>query len=231
MSVFVPVTVPAGLESGRHTLLATGVDPQGVERTLTLPVTVPPASASTSGAGSVNQSTILPVPAGGGIVLLDSAGRPTSAVSIAGQGTYLLDAATGTITFVAVRGFVGTATAEGVDFSGAYPADADLSGANPEGATFDEAFMVGVSLHGADPTAAGKGAKPTVLTSAHLQGVDFSGVRPGAADLAGAVVTNARGNVDVQYYDENGVLQSEPQRYLGSPFPDAREQPVRRGRR
>lgn len=115
---------------------------------------------------------------------------------------------------------VGTSTLQEADFGGAYLADADLSGSNLQGATFDQACMIGVVLHGVDLTPAQKGAKPAVLTSAYLQGVDFSSVQLAAADLAGAVVTDARGTIGVSYYAEDGSLESETKRYLAAPFPD-----------
>ncbi|WP_165400402.1 virginiamycin B lyase family protein [Motilibacter rhizosphaerae] len=104
----VPVTVPASLEAGHHTFLATGVDPQGAARAMELPVTVPPTTAGSTGANTGTQQTVLPVPAGGAITLLGAGGSPATTVTVA-EGTYALDASTGTITFVPVAGFVGTA--------------------------------------------------------------------------------------------------------------------------
>ncbi|MFI5496817.1 fibronectin type III domain-containing protein [Actinoplanes sp. NPDC051859] len=105
----VPVTVPAALAAGPHTFLAVGVDPQGSSRKMALPVTVPPTSPDTTGPGDTNKTT-LPVPAGGGITLLDANNNPATTVVIPQQGTYALDATTGAITFVPVTGFTGTAT-------------------------------------------------------------------------------------------------------------------------
>src|SRR4051794_35097402 len=114
-----------------------------------------------------------------------------------------------------------TATMEEVDFSGAYLADADLSGANLQGATFDDAFMVQVVLNGTDLTPSQTGAKPSSLTSACLQAADFTSVKLGAADLAGAVITNTRGSILVQHYDENGNLTPQTvMRYPDGAFPD-----------
>lgn len=105
-----PVTVPADLEVGTHTFLATGVDHDGEEMGMALPVTVPPTTISSRGDGDANH-VALPVPAGGSITLLDDAGNPTTSVVIPGEGTYLLDGATGVISFVPVAGFAGTARA------------------------------------------------------------------------------------------------------------------------
>ncbi|MFI5935144.1 fibronectin type III domain-containing protein [Actinoplanes sp. NPDC051494] len=109
-SFSVPVTIPAGLESGKHTFVAQGVDPQGVARQMALPVTVAPSSSDSSGSGDESQNTTLPVPTNGAITLLDAGGNPVGTVTIAGQGTYALDATTGIISFVPVTGFKGKAT-------------------------------------------------------------------------------------------------------------------------
>ncbi len=124
-------------------------------------------------------------------------------------------------TLVSGNVLTSTATMEEVDFSGAYLADADLSGANLAGATFDDAFLVQVVLNGTVLTPSQTGAKPASLTSACLQGADFTGVRLGGADLAGAVITNTRGQILVQHYDENGNLTPQAvMRYPDGAFPD-----------
>ncbi|AGL19613.1 OmpA family protein [Actinoplanes sp. N902-109] len=137
-----PVTVPADLAVGSHTLLAQGVDPQGATRQMALPVTVPPTAPDSSGAGDETQTTTLPVPSGGSLTLLDAAGNPVTTVTVAGQGTYALDATTGTITFVPVAGFVGRATpvryrltdAVGSIVDGTYTAVvSEFSNENPDG--------------------------------------------------------------------------------------------------
>ncbi len=115
----------------------------------------------------------------------------------------------------------GTATMEEADFSAAYLADADLSGANLQGTTFDDAFMVNVVLNGTDLTPSQMGAKPSSLTSACLQAADFTAVKLGGAELAGAVITNTRGAIDVQYYDMNGKLTPKTtMRYAAGAYPD-----------
>ncbi|WP_203843768.1 fibronectin type III domain-containing protein [Winogradskya humida] len=108
-SFSVPVTIPAGLDPGDHTFLASGVNPAGATRQMALPVTVAPTSTGSTGDGSDSQNTTIPVPANGLITLLDRDGMPAATVTVA-QGTYALDATTGKITFVPVTGFVGRAT-------------------------------------------------------------------------------------------------------------------------
>jgi CshA-type fibril repeat protein len=105
-SFSVPVTVPADLANGKHTFLATGINPSGGTRQMALPVTVARTDGGSTGGGTGTGT--LPVPAGGGITLLDAAGLPTTSVIVA-EGTYALDATTGIITFVPVAGFIGTA--------------------------------------------------------------------------------------------------------------------------
>ena len=108
-SFSIPVTIPAGLEPGDHTFLASGVNPAGATRQMALPVTVAPTSTGSTGDGDDSQNTTIPVPGNGLITLLDREGTPAATVTVA-QGTYALDAATGAITFVPVTGFVGRAT-------------------------------------------------------------------------------------------------------------------------
>lgn len=74
-------------------------------------VPAPPAAGESASSGRLGtpQSIKVSVPTGGTITLLDGT-TPVSELTIAGQGTYVLDAATGTITFTPVDGFIGTPT-------------------------------------------------------------------------------------------------------------------------
>ncbi|BEP13440.1 hypothetical protein acdb102_17510 [Acidothermaceae bacterium B102] len=63
---------------------------------------------TSTGIGTAAQSVTVPVPAGGSITLLDANGHPVTKV-VTADGTFLLDPATGIITFVATAGFSGTA--------------------------------------------------------------------------------------------------------------------------
>nr|WP_284290022.1 hypothetical protein [Angustibacter aerolatus] len=67
-----------------------------------------PSDRTTTVTGSGDQSTTVVVPAGGSVRLVDADGDPATTVTTA-QGTYVLDPATGVITFTPVRGFSGTA--------------------------------------------------------------------------------------------------------------------------
>lgn len=114
----------------------------------------------------------------------------------------------------------GTSSMYAVDFSGAYLAGADLTNATLTGATFDFACLVGVVLRGADLTPF-DGA-PASLESAFLQGVDFTGTKLGGTSMPNAVVTNSRGSVQVQYYDQSGNLTpARPLNYAAKAFPAA----------
>jgi CshA-type fibril repeat protein len=64
---------------------------------------------TSSGPSGAAQTRIVPVPAGGSVTLLDGEGSPTLSVTIPGQGTYTLDAATGVVTFTPQDGFSGAA--------------------------------------------------------------------------------------------------------------------------
>ncbi len=66
------------------------------------------APRGSTGTGRSVPSITVPVPAGGSVRLLDLSGNPVEEVTIAGQGTYRIDTATGAITFTPVAGFVGT---------------------------------------------------------------------------------------------------------------------------
>ena len=63
---------------------------------------------NSTGVGTAPQSVTVPVPAGGSITLLDASGHAVTTV-VTADGTYVLDPATGVITFVAAPGFSGTA--------------------------------------------------------------------------------------------------------------------------
>jgi CshA-type fibril repeat protein len=90
---------------------------QTAQATYTPLVTIPgppqPPSQNTTGPVDETQATQLTVPAGGSITLLDARRRPATMVRVPRQGTYILQPATGRITFVAVDGFTGQAKAVG----------------------------------------------------------------------------------------------------------------------
>jgi CshA-type fibril repeat protein len=65
---------------------------------------------STTGVGLAIQTTTLPIPDGGSVTLLDASGTAVSVVAVAGEGTYTLDVATGTVSFVPGIGWSGIAT-------------------------------------------------------------------------------------------------------------------------
>jgi len=69
-----------------------------------------PAARTSTGVGTAVQTTVVPHPSGGTVTLLDDNGLPATSVTVAGQGAYVLDADTGTISWTAVLGFAGTAT-------------------------------------------------------------------------------------------------------------------------
>jgi CshA-type fibril repeat protein len=90
----------AGGETGTGSYTPTVTTPAG-----------PTAGAHTSsGVGTAQQqSTVSPRPAGGALTLLDGS-SPVTALTVTGQGTYSLDAATAVVTFTPVLGYRGTAT-------------------------------------------------------------------------------------------------------------------------
>jgi CshA-type fibril repeat protein len=102
------VTMPADLADGSHTLLATGVGPDGTTRSIGLGLTVVPTTSDSIGIGDMPLRTRLPVPDGGSVTLLDGDGQEVTEVTVAG-GTYRLDPSSGVITFTRAPGFVGAA--------------------------------------------------------------------------------------------------------------------------
>ncbi|MET7423545.1 glycine-rich protein [Dactylosporangium sp. NPDC005555] len=74
-------------------------------------VTPPTASPLTStGPFNTAQSATATIPASGQIFLLNSENAQVGTVTVAGQGTYVLNSGTGVITFTPVDGYSGTAT-------------------------------------------------------------------------------------------------------------------------
>lgn len=86
---------------------------QSASSTYTPTVTAPALDApdrTTTGPGPLPQSTTLPVPTDGSITLVGEGGASVTTLTVAGEGTYVLDPSTGAVTFTPVAGFVGTAT-------------------------------------------------------------------------------------------------------------------------
>ncbi len=71
---------------------------------------VAPDLTSTASAGVRTQSTTLPVPTSGSARLLDGGGLPVLRLTVAGEGDYELDPATGVVTFTPERSFSGVPT-------------------------------------------------------------------------------------------------------------------------
>ncbi|RZS87386.1 putative repeat protein (TIGR02543 family) [Motilibacter rhizosphaerae] len=88
--------------------------------TVQAPAPAPAAPLASTGTGTATQTRTVPVPSGGSVALLDAAGTTVSRVERPGEGTYLLDPGTGTISFVPAAGFVGTAGGVGFRVVDAY---------------------------------------------------------------------------------------------------------------
>ncbi|UZN02551.1 beta strand repeat-containing protein [Cellulomonas sp. S1-8] len=110
---FTPVLGFEG-EAGGATFRLTDAYGQSDDGTYTptvLPPSAPAASDRTSsGPAATPQSTTVTAPAGGSVTLLDADGDAVGSVTVAGQGTYVLDPGTGVVTFTPARGFSGVAT-------------------------------------------------------------------------------------------------------------------------
>ncbi|GMA88377.1 hypothetical protein GCM10025868_36270 [Angustibacter aerolatus] len=75
---------------------------------------------ASSGPEDAVQQQRVTVPAGGAVTLLDARGRAATRVAVAGQGTYVLDRATGVITFTPAKGYHGTPAAVRFRIADAY---------------------------------------------------------------------------------------------------------------
>jgi CshA-type fibril repeat protein len=124
------------------------------DSTYTPTVTPPPppaapvrTSMSTVGAPLAPQQVSVPIPDGGQVRLLDREGRPVTTVTIAGEGTYVLDPATGIITFTPVEGASGAITPVAVQVTDAY-GQSSVGSYTPQIALRSE----GTPPSGADPT-------------------------------------------------------------------------------
>ncbi|MFC4062758.1 FG-GAP-like repeat-containing protein [Planomonospora corallina] len=73
-----------------------------------------------TGQGAAVQKVTATVPAGGRITLLDAGGHEVETITVASQGGYVLDAATGVISFTPASGFSGMATAVSYRVTDAY---------------------------------------------------------------------------------------------------------------
>jgi uncharacterized protein YjbI with pentapeptide repeats len=108
------------------------------------------------------------------------------------------------------------------DFSNAYLPDADFTGTSLQGAKFDGAFMVSCTLDSADLSPTEQGSISSSLAAACLQGASFSNTKLAGANLANAAITNTRGMISQQYYDENGDLTTPTEmRYQAADYPVA----------
>jgi uncharacterized protein YjbI with pentapeptide repeats len=108
------------------------------------------------------------------------------------------------------------------DFTNAYLPSADFTGANLRGAVFDGAFMVECILAKANLSTAQGQAITTSLSATCLQAASLQDAILAGTDLSGAAITDQRGSITQQHYDENGTLTTPfPMRYQGGSLPDA----------
>ena len=76
--------------------------------TVTAPPLSAPANLTSSALESLAQIRQATIPVDGSITLLDGSNNPVTSITIAGKGTYVIDPATGQITFTPVAGFSGS---------------------------------------------------------------------------------------------------------------------------
>jgi CshA-type fibril repeat protein len=130
---------------------------QSGSSTYTPTVTPPPPPAApdkvSSGPPNSTQTTTIPIPPGGSITLLIGT-TPVDRVEIPGQGVYMLDTATGVITFVPVEGYSGTPTPVTYSVTDAY-------GQSTVGTYSPEVLAAGAPF---PPVAAPQPAAPIAVT-------------------------------------------------------------------
>jgi CshA-type fibril repeat protein len=88
--------------------------------TVTLPAGPTAANLTSAGVGTAPHAVVATVPAGGTVTLLGAGGGPTSTRTVAGEGTYSLDAASGTISYTPELGFAGAASGVGYRVADVY---------------------------------------------------------------------------------------------------------------
>ncbi|GIJ73842.1 hypothetical protein Voc01_087590 [Virgisporangium ochraceum] len=139
--------------------------------TVTLPAAPPAAPQTSTGDNTTPQHVTVTVPPGGNVTLLDASGNPATTVTIAGQGAYTLDPATGGITFTPEARFRGTPSPVTYRVTDAYgqsatatytPAVAATDGGDPGGGD-----PVALPVTGPDtPTLIGLGLSMVLLGAA-----------------------------------------------------------------
>ncbi len=80
----------------------------------------PPSPPSSPAQSDQPQQATLVIPTGGSVSLVDGHGDPATTVTVTGQGTYVLDPATGIVTFTPAPGFAGTPTPVDYTITDAY---------------------------------------------------------------------------------------------------------------
>ncbi|BEP15763.1 hypothetical protein acdb102_40740 [Acidothermaceae bacterium B102] len=107
---FVPVAGYSGVAPALNYQI-TDASAQSAVATIVVTVAKPAAPVVTpvSSTGDATQTVTVTVPAGDTVTLVDAAGKPATTVVVPGEGTYVLDTATGVITFTPVAGATGTA--------------------------------------------------------------------------------------------------------------------------
>ena len=140
--------------------------------TMTLPAPPTATPKTSTGVGTQTQSATLSIPTGGSVTLLDHSGNPVTTRTIDGQGTYVLDPATGLVTFTPVLGYSGTATPAPYRIFNAY-AQSDDSTYTPTVTTPPTPAVDPVTSSGIGTTP--QSASVTVPAGTSLQLLDPSG--------------------------------------------------------
>lgn len=123
-----------------------------------LPAGPSPSPLTSTGTGTAAQQRTVTIPSGGSVTLLDGDGDPATTVAVPGVGTYVLDPATGVITFTPAFGYAGTAAGISYEVSDAY--------GQTGGSTYTPTVTPPAGPSPADAASASIGTAPTQVTLA-----------------------------------------------------------------
>ena len=157
--------------------------------TVTPPAAPAPAPLTTSGAPGGTQSETIAVPVGGRVRLLDADGQETTTVMILDEGTYVLDPATGVVTFTPVAGFTGSARAVRYRVTDAYGQATEATYAARVAAPGATTTTTTTTTGTTPPAAAPPAAKPVAKTCASRRAMTINWRIDGHPRVSAIVVT------------------------------------------
>ena len=175
---------------------------QHTDGTYTPAVTAPPAPPAeqqqTTAPSGTAQETVIPVPAGGSVTLLDEQGQPAAEVRVAGVGRYAITA--GRITFTPESGYAGTPPSVRYRITDAYGQETEARyqprvTATPSTATTPDPAPAAPAASAPEAPAAARAATPAVqpgCVSRRVMRVHFKAPRGATLRNLTVAVTGAK---------------------------------------